>query len=199
MKKIISILLISTSLAVAHQVPTHANANLTSNLQIEQIFNQVRQLAAHGVSHEEILNIFEQNLSQENLSAARPNASKRLLLASFICITFLGIGSGVTYYFINEKLAAKDAEITQLTADGQQQTALIQQLQTEIVNLNQRPAQQPQQRPEQQQPRVPQNIDELLQQFAGAGANQRPQDPNIARIIQELEQVGGNPLAGLNL
>ena len=135
MKKIISIVLISASLVTAYHAPTHANADLTSNLQIEQLFHQARLLAAHGASQEDILNIFEQNLAQEHLSASRPNASQRLLLASIICIACLGIGAGATYYFMNNKITEKDAEITQLNANSQQQAALIQQLQAEIVNL----------------------------------------------------------------
>lgn len=226
MKKIISIVLISASLVTAYHAPTRANADLTSNLQIEQLFHQARLLAGHGASQEDILNIFEQNLAQEILSASKPNASQRLLLASIICIACVGIGAGATYYFMNNKITEKDAEITQLNAHEQRQAALIQQLQAEIVNLNQGPAQQPQQQNPPQQRGIPQNmnlgnllqqvadnavqheqpplaaeppqnIDDFLQQLQANRANPRSQNPDIARIMQELEQVGGNPFAGV--
>ena len=180
MKNLLTTFFLGLSLIIS--CPDSSAEASISDQQINYLVGQARYFAQQGFSKDQIVGMFEQNLTREELSVAQPNANKRLLLIALGCSVCIGIGCGITYYVMNQKLDEKNGEVTRLTTDGQQKDATIQELQNQVNTLEQQQAARGQN---------PQNLRNLIRQLGQQQA--RPQQRQRANRVQvipdELQNV----------
>lgn len=98
MKKILSIALVIAASLNASQ----ATINPLQETQAQYLMNQAQFLAEQGVSQENILKIFKQNLTQESLNTDTVQAPRSYLIITAGCVVGIMIGGGVVYYFMNK-------------------------------------------------------------------------------------------------
>ncbi len=182
MKKIAYILLITALTILTQSRATHTDIKLASNGQVQYLINQAQSLAEQGIDQKDILKIFDQGLTEQELGAAKPKTGFRMIIIFTGCIVCVAIGGGITYYFINEKINEKQAEVDRLNTQNQQHQRNIANL-TQQLNQAQAQAQNPLA-----------GIAAMLQQ------NQAPGNP-LAALMQQLQQNqapgGQNPLEAL--
>lgn len=102
MKKILPILLILASLNAA----SNAELNYLQEEQVRYLMNQAQFLAKQGITQEDIIKIFEQSLTDQELGATKPKKNDLRLIESILCIS---LGAAVTYLIMDYKLREERA------------------------------------------------------------------------------------------